>query len=126
MWNRETPHCPIEAVSRREAISGINNAVSFAACMEIFNVVRDELILNMDGTQYTVGNTDDKKKGSQVVHVGKYTGSRSFFLHDICVAYSIFIFIFRTSSSFTSLQSASFPSTAFQMLLMVSLLNVLH
>ena len=75
---RGKPHCPIKAVSRREATSGINNAMFFAACMEIFNVVRDEQILNTDG-----------KEGSQVVHVGKSIGSRSFFLYVICTAYSI-------------------------------------
>lgn len=60
--------------ARAEAIASILNATSFAAAMEMCKDYYPEIVMNMDGTQYTVGNTDDVKK---VVHMGNRGGRRS-------------------------------------------------
>ena len=45
----------------------MRNAVSFAVCLESTKHIREELVINMDAAQYTVGNNGRARK---VVYVG--------------------------------------------------------
>ena len=46
----------LTTLSRATAVHSFRNAVSFAACLESTKHIREELVINMDATQYTVGN----------------------------------------------------------------------
>ena len=48
-------------LARADAIGSIRNAGSFAASMELFKNVYNDLVINMDATQYTVGKQARRK-----------------------------------------------------------------
>ena len=48
-------------LARADAIGSIRNAVSFAASMELFKNIKNDLVINMDATQYTVGKQARRK-----------------------------------------------------------------
>ena len=54
-------------LSRATAVRSIRIAVSFAACLESTKYISEELVINMDATQFTAGNNVRARK---VVYVG--------------------------------------------------------
>ena len=48
-------------LARADAIGSIRNAGSFAASMELFKNIKNDLVINMDATQYTVGKQARRK-----------------------------------------------------------------